>query len=231
VIRIPDLPEDWLLALSPFDGPDAWRGLKPQVEASYGSGEVHPPAHQLWTALELCPFESVRIVVLGQDPYHRPGQAHGLAFSVPTGVQPPPSLRSIFNELRSDTGLEPPKSGDLSGWAQQGILLLNTALTVRNGEPGSHADGRWNGLVDSILQALNAEERPIAFWLWGAQAQKRAAFLSNPGHLVLAASHPSPLGAYRGFFGSKPFSKTELWFKSQGLSAPDWSASQPTFEQ
>ena len=148
MIRIPDLPDDWLLALRPFDGPAAWHGLKPQAEASYGSGEVHPPAHQLWTALELCPFESVRIVVLGQDPYHRPGQAHGLAFSVPTWVQPPPSLRSIFKELRSDTGLEPPKSGDLSGWAQQGILLLNTALTVRNGEPGSHADGRWNVLVD-----------------------------------------------------------------------------------
>ncbi|MEY3102680.1 MAG: uracil-DNA glycosylase, partial [Bacteroidota bacterium] len=117
MLRIPDPPDDWLLALSRFDGEALWRNIKPQIEASYGSGEVLPPAHQLWTALELCPFESVRIVVLGQDPYHRAGQAHGLAFSVPTGIAPPPSLRSIFKELRSDTGLEPPKSGDLSGWA------------------------------------------------------------------------------------------------------------------
>ena len=200
------------------------------VADSYGRETVYPEVPHLWKAFELCPFDRVKVVVLGQDPYHGPGQAHGLAFSVPRGVAEPPSLRNIFKEFASDTGLTPPPSGDLTAWAREGVLLLNTSLTVRAGVAASHADGRWNSLVNRVLEVLNAEGRPLAFWLWGAHAQKRGAELSNPRHLVLRSAHPSPLGAYRGFWGSKPFSTTAEWFKTQGIDGPDWSAGNPTFE-
>ena len=200
------------------------------VADSYGRETLYPEVPHLWKAFELCPFDRVKVVVLGQDPYHGPGQAHGLAFSVPRGVAEPPSLRNIFKEFASDTGLTPPPSGDLTAWAREGVLLLNTSLTVRAGVAASHADGRWNSLVNRVLEVLNAEGRPLAFWLWGAHAQKRGAELSNPRHLVLRSAYPSPLGAYRGFWGSKPFSTTAEWFKTQGIDGPDWSAGNPTFD-
>lgn len=228
--RIPPLPTDWLHALR-LNSSATWMDeLFSRAAESYGSEVVYPPALDLWKAFELCPFDRVKVVVLGQDPYHGPGQAHGLAFSVSRGVAEPPSLRNIFKEFASDTGLTPPPSGDLTVWAREGVLLLNTSLTVRAGEPGSHADGRWDPLVNRVLEVLNAEGRPLAFWLWGAHAQKRGAVLNNPRHLVLRSAHPSPLGAYRGFWGSKPFSTTAEWFKTQGIDGPDWSAGNPTFE-
>jgi uracil-DNA glycosylase len=206
------------------------RELLARVQASYRDETVYPAAANLWSAFELCPFEHVKVVVLGQDPYHGPMQAHGLAFSVPSGVAEPPSLRNIFKEFASDTGLNPPPTGDLSAWAREGVLLLNTALTVRAGSAGSHADGRWDPFVNAVLDRLNTLDRPIVFWLWGAHAQKRGLALNNPRHLVLRSAHPSPLGAYRGFWGSKPFTQTSEWFKTRGIQGPDWSAALPTFE-
>ncbi|MFZ9756294.1 MAG: uracil-DNA glycosylase, partial [Bacteroidia bacterium] len=203
--RTPLLPDDWRRALD-LDSESGLLGEIYQTMAdSYRRETIYPKAEDVWKAFELCPFEEVRIVVLGQDPYHGFGQAHGLAFSVPKGLPEPPSLRNIFKEFVADTGFAPPPSGDLSNWARQGMLLLNTALTVRAGSPGSHADGRWDPFVNRVLEVLNGETRPIVFWLWGAHAQKRGDALSNPHHLVLRSAHPSPLGAYRGFWGSKPF--------------------------
>ena len=228
--RIPQLPDDWQLALNINPGSGWMCELYRCVADSYGRETVYPEVPHLWKAFELCPFDRVKVVVLGHDPYHGPGHAHGLAFSVPRGVAEPPSLRNIFKEFASDTGLTPPPSGDLTAWAREGVLLLNTSLTVRAVVAASHADGRWNSLVNRVLEVLNAEGRPLAFWLWGAHAQKRGAVLSNPRHLVLRSAHPSPLGAYRGFWGSKPFSTTAEWFKTQGIDGPDWSAVNPTFE-
>lgn len=228
--RISPLPADWLDALK-LDATATWMDeLCRRTAESYATETVYPAPENLWNAFEFCPFNRVNVVVLGQDPYHGPGQAHGLAFSVPRGVAEPPSLRNIFKEFASDTGLTPPPTGDLTAWAREGVLLLNTALTVRAGDPGSHADGRWDPLVNRVLEVLNAEARPLAFWLWGAHAQKRGAALNNPHHLVLRSAHPSPLGAYRGFWGSKPFSTTSEWFKTQGVPGPDWSAGNPTFD-
>lgn len=228
--RIPSLPDDWQLALN-INPSSGWMSeLYRCVADSYDREIVYPEVAHLWKAFELCPFERVKVVVLGQDPYHGPGQAHGLAFSVPRGVPEPPSLRNIFKEFASDTGLTPPPSGDLTAWAREGVLLLNTSLTVRAGIAASHADGRWDPFVHRVLEVLNAEGRPLAFWFWGAHAQKRGAVISNPRHLVLRSAHPSPLGAYRGFWGSKPFSTTAEWFKTQGIDGPDWSAGNPTFD-
>lgn len=228
--RIPELPNDWQLALNINPGSGWMSELYRSVADSYGRETVYPEVTHLWKAFELCPFDSVKVVVVGQDPYHGQGQAHGMAFSVPRGVAEPPSLRNIYKEFASDTGLTPPPTGDLSAWARQGVLLLNTSLTVRAGAAGSHADGRWDPFVNLVLRSLNAEARPVAFWLWGAHAQKRGAALNNPRHLVLRSAHPSPLGAYRGFWGSKPFSTTAEWFKTQGVDGPDWSAGNPTFD-
>ena len=226
---IPPFPSQWLEVLAPWGGNTALDAVLPGLLADSAREVIYPQPQDLWRALELCPPDAVKVVILGQDPYHGPGQAHGLAFSVPPGVAEPPSLRNLFKEFVADTGLAPPPTGDLSGWARQGVLLLNTSLSVRAGAPGSHADGRWDALVGCILGYLNSVDRPLAFWLWGAHAQRRGALLGNPAHLVLRSAHPSPLGAYRGFWGSKPFSATSDWFKSQGLKGPDWSADQPTF--
>jgi uracil-DNA glycosylase len=230
VNRIPPLPADWQHALQ-LDSTATWMDdICSRAADNYATEVVYPPSADLWNAFELCPFEKVRVVVLGQDPYHGPGQAHGLAFSVPRGVIEPPSLRNILKEFASDTGRTPPPTGDLTAWAREGVLLLNTSLTVRAGAAASHSDGRWDPFVHRVLEVLNTEARPIAFWLWGAHAHKRGSILNNPRHLVLRSAHPSPLGAYRGFWGSKPFSTTAEWFKTQGADGPNWSADLPTFD-
>ena len=227
---IPPFPAAWSAALAPWGGPQALGAALPALREAYRSEPTFPPASHVWRALECCPPDDVTVVILGQDPYHGPGQADGLAFSVPRGQAVPPSLRNVFKERWTDLGVAPPPHGDLTAWAQQGVLLLNTSLSVRAGCPGSHADGRWDALVSAILRYLDAQNRPIAFWLWGAHAQKCGRFLSNSHHLVIRSAHPSPLGAYRGFWGSKPFSKTSEWFKTQGATGPDWSADLPTFD-
>lgn len=184
---------------------------------------VYPPQGQELAAFALTPPEAVRVVILGQDPYHGEGQAMGLSFSVPKGTAYPPSLRNIFKELSADLGLTP-KHGDLSAWARQGVLLLNTVLTVESGKADSHATWGWQRLTDAALRATNELPQPIAFVLWGAQAQSKAALVrSDAPRLILTAPHPSPLSAYRGFFGSRPFSQVNAFLRAHGEKEIDWS--------
>ena len=169
---------------------------------------VYPDMYDIFNALKITDYNAVKAVILGQDPYHGPGQAHGLSFSVKEGVQPPPSLVNIFKEYNSDLGYPIPKSGDLTKWAENGVLLLNTVLTVRGGEAASHRGLGWEIFTDRIIELLNKREKPIVFILWGRFARYKKKLITNPNHFILEAAHPSPLSAYNGFFGSKPFSKT-----------------------
>ena len=217
---------------------DAWRPLlaeelkKPyfaalaeRVDAAYGTQAVFPLREELFTAFELTPPEAVRVVILGQDPYHEPGQAHGLAFSVRRGVKLPPSLRNIYQELESDLGISPAKDGDLSAWARQGVLLLNTVLTVESGKANSHKSFGWQRFTDAVVASIAQLPQPVGFVLWGAQAQKKAAVCkaSSYPRLVLEAPHPSPLSAYRGFFGSRPFSQLNAFLRAHDEQEIDWT--------
>ena len=168
-------------------------------------------------------FEDVRVVIIGQDPYHGPGQAHGLCFSVKKGVEIPPSLQNIYKELKSDIGIEPPHHGCLEDWAKQGVLMLNTALTVRAGQAASHRGHGWERFTDHVIEKLNGKQTPVVFLLWGRPAIEKAKIITNPIHLKLETPHPSPLSAYRGFFGCKHFSKTNELLKSKNISPIDWS--------
>ena len=198
--------------------------LMRQVEAEYETQKVYPPREKLFEALLQTPPEAVRVVILGQDPYHEPNQAHGLAFSVPEGVPFPPSLRNIFTELSDDLQLPPRRSGCLLPWAQQGVFLLNSVLTVREGMANSHKDYGWQDFTDAVVRALCGLPQPIAFVLWGAQAQKKAAIAANSPYprLVITSPHPSPLSAYRGFFGSKPFSRINAFLEENGERPIAW---------
>ena len=204
-----------------LESPD-WDKLCGRVERAYAETEVYPPREELFAALRLTPPERVRAVILGQDPYHEPGQAHGLAFSVRKGVKLPPSLRNIYKELESDLRIPPAADGDLTAWAEQGVLLLNTVLTVRAHQAFSHKGVGWETFTDAVIEAVNRENRPIVFLLWGAPAQKKAAMLNNPNHLILTAPHPSPLSVYRGFWGCGHFAKCNEFLKEQGQSPIDW---------
>lgn len=185
---------------------------------------VYPAAENIFAAFAACPAAGIRAVILGQDPYHGPGQAMGLAFSVPAGVPLPPSLRNIFRELEDDTGVQPPRSGDLTAWAERGVLLLNPVLTVEGGKANSHADWGWQAVTDAILAALSALPQPIACVLWGAHAQKKAPLLQSAApRLLLRAPHPSPLSSYRGFFGSRPFSQINAFLTAHGEPSIDWA--------
>lgn len=187
---------------------------------------MFPPRGQRLRALELTPLDSVKVVILGQDPYHGPGQAHGLSFSVPQGVRQPPSLVNIFKELQSDLGIAPPAHGNLEAWAQQGVLLLNNSLTVESGQAASHAGRGWDAITDAVVAAVAAREEPTVFILWGSHAQAKAARISElregSRHLILRSPHPSPLSSHRGFFGSRPFSKANAFLEEHGRGAIDW---------
>ena len=183
---------------------------------------VFPPEPDVYAALKLTPLESVRVVILGQDPYHGPRQAHGLCFSVQRGVTVPPSLRNIFQELRDDLGITPPQHGNLEHWAKQGVLLLNATLTVRAGEAGSHQKRGWETFTDRIIELLGAEARPLVFVLWGAYARSKKRLIDTR-HTVIESAHPSPLSAHNGFFGSKPFSRINEALTSFGTESIDWS--------
>ena len=198
--------------------------LLQRVGAARAAGTVYPPEERTFFALTATPPERVRAVILGQDPYHEPGQAMGLAFSVPQGERLPPSLRNIFTELHTDLGLPQPSGGDLTPWAERGVLLLNTVLTVGRGAANSHAAWGWQRFTDAVLAAMAALPQPVAFVLWGGHAQKKAAIAADSPHprLVLQAPHPSPLSAYRGFFGSRPFSKINAFLEASGSRAIDW---------
>ena len=185
--------------------------------------QIYPRASEWFRALDLTPIEQVRVVILGQDPYHGPGQAHGLCFSVRDGIRPPPSLVNIYKELESDLGIKPRRHGFLEHWAKQGVLLLNSVLTVEMGQAASHRERGWERFTDRIVHEVNAKDEPLVFMLWGSYAQKKAAFVDTSKHLVLKAAHPSPLSAHSGFFGCSHFSKANAFLESRGLPPIDWA--------
>ena len=199
-----------------------WRTLAERVDAAYAASTVYPPREALFAAFRLTPPEAVRAVILGQDPYHEPGQANGLAFSVRPGVKLPPSLRNIFAELQTDCGITPPDSGDLTAWAGQGVFLLNSSLSVEAGQAASHQGFGWQTFTDAVVRALVTEREHLVFILWGSYAQKKGAFIDRNRHCVICSAHPSPLSAYRGFFGSKPFSKANAYLASNGIEPIKW---------
>ena len=218
------LPDAWLPLLENEQNQDYWPALCSRVDAAYASCEVYPPQSDLFSALSLTPPEQVRVIILGQDPYHEPNQAHGLAFSVREGVKLPPSLVNIYKELASDLGIPPKAHGCLTGWAEQGVLLLNTVLTVERGAANSHKSWGWQSFTDAVIAATASLPQPIACVLWGSQAQKKAPLLrSVHPRLILESPHPSPLSSYRGFFGSRPFSQINNFLQSHGESPIDWS--------
>jgi len=220
------VPESWRAALEPVLATPQLRALGGWLRAEEAAGKViFPPRGSRLTALELTPLDAVRVVILGQDPYHGAGQAHGLAFSVQPGVRVPPSLVNIYKELQTDLGIPPARHGHLDAWARQGVLLLNNALTVEQALPGSHQNRGWEALTDAAVAAVAARSEPCVFLLWGSHAQKKAARipgLTTGPHLVLKAPHPSPLSAYAGFFGSRPFSQTNTFLAAHGRGEIDW---------
>jgi uracil-DNA glycosylase len=219
------LPDCWQAAIGEeFDAP-YMRALAVFLAAERDAGKrVFPESALTFAALRRTPLNEVRAVILGQDPYHRPGQAMGLSFSVPRGIALPPSLRNIYKELTADIGVTAPAHGCLTTWADRGVLLLNTSLSVEEGKAGSHARAGWQRFTDRVIAAVNAQDRPVAFILWGNHAGKKAAMLDGARHLVHRSEHPSPLAAYRGFFGSRPFSKTNAFLEAQGAGTGiDWT--------
>ncbi|MEE4153422.1 MAG: uracil-DNA glycosylase [Erythrobacter sp.] len=222
------IPESWRGALEPVLHSLEARRLGGWLCAEEKAGKaIYPPRGERLAALALTPLEAVRVVILGQDPYHGPGQANGLAFSVQKGVRPPPSLVNIFKELESDLGVARPANGDLAKWARQGVLLLNNTLTVEAGQAGSHAGRGWDAITDACIAAVAEREEPCVFILWGSHARKKAGRVRALGagahHLVLASPHPSPLSAHGGFFGSRPFSRANAFLEAHGLGGIDWS--------
>ena len=193
------------------------------VKEEYKVGTIYPPGRLIFNAFNLCPFENVKAVIIGQDPYHGPGQAHGLCFSVMDGVDFPPSLINIFKEIETDLGLRRPVSGNLGRWAEQGVLLMNATLTVRAHQAGSHQKRGWEQFTDSAISVLNNEKKNLVFFLWGAYAQKKGESIDTTKHLVLESVHPSPLSASRGFFGNKHFSRCNNYLKENGIEPIDWS--------
>ena len=217
------LPKDWSQVLKETLESPTFRKLERFVDAERRAHTVYPSEEDLFSAFRLTPFERVRVLLLGQDPYHGPGQAHGLAFSVQPGVPPPPSLVNIFKELKSDLGLPLPADGSLVPWAEQGVLLLNAVLTVRDGEPNSHARHGWEEFTDTVIQAVSAKPEPVVFLLWGGYARKKRKLIDAKRHVIIESAHPSPLSASAGFFGSKPFSKINEALVAHGQSPIDWS--------
>jgi len=216
------ISNDWLEPLSPEFKKPYYKNLYESVKKEYSSHVVYPPADDIFNAFDFTPLSEVKVVIIGQDPYHEPGQAHGLCFSVKPGVKTPPSLVNIYKELNDDLGCYIPNNGYLEKWARQGVLMLNNVLTVRAHEANSHKDLGWEQFTDAAIDVLNKQDRPIVFLLWGSPAARKCAKLNNPNHLILKAPHPSPLSAYRGFFGCKHFSKANEFLKSKGLAPIDW---------
>lgn len=216
------IEESWEKVLQPdFDKP-YFKELTDFVRSEYAATTIYPPASLIFNAFNLCPFSKVKVVIIGQDPYHGPGQAHGLCFSVNDGVQFPPSLQNIFKEIKSDLDIPIPTSGNLTRWAEQGVLLLNATLTVRAHSAGSHQKKGWETFTDSVIRILAEQKENLVFILWGAYAQKKGAFIDNNRHLILSSAHPSPLSAYNGFFGNHHFSLTNKWLTEHNLKAIDW---------
>jgi uracil-DNA glycosylase len=218
-----NIEKSWQLRLEPEFKKEYMVKLQWFLQQEIESGKtIFPNGDQFFAAFDFTPFENVKVVILGQDPYHGPNQAHGLCFSVQEGVNFPPSLQNIFKELKSDLGVQTPQSGCLDAWAKQGVLLLNSVLTVEQNKAASHSKKGWELFTDAVIHSLNAERENLVFVLWGTYAQKKGAFIDRNKHLVIESPHPSPLSSYRGFFGSKPFSKINTYLKSHGKDSIDW---------
>ena len=216
------IANNWLEALKPEFKKEYYSKLFDFVKDEYEHHVIYPPSDDIFNALHLTDIDDVKVLILGQDPYINPNQAHGLCFSVQPGNDAPPSLKNIYEELKNDLGCYIPNNGYLEKWARQGVLLLNTVLTVRAGASNSHQNKGWEQFTDAIIKRVNEIDRPIVYMLWGNPAQKKISMLNNPKHLILKAPHPSPLSAYRGFFGCKHFSKANEFLKSNGIEPIDW---------
>lgn len=220
---MPPITNDWAEYLKPEYKKEYYKKLYAKVNEEYGSGAtIYPPSDDIFNAFHLTPLNEVKCVIIGQDPYHNVNQAHGLCFSVRPEVEIPPSLVNIYKELQDDLGCEIPNNGYLIKWAKQGVLMLNSVLTVRAHQANSHQGIGWEQFTDAVMDILNEQDRPIVFLLWGRPAQNKAARLNNPNHLILKAPHPSPLSAYRGFFGCKHFSQANAYLQEKGLTPIDW---------
>ena len=218
----PRINNSWQAILSPEFEKPYFKALQNFLQTEYATQTIYPRKENIFAALEYTPYEEVKVVILGQDPYHGANQAQGLSFSVQPGVKIPPSLRNIYKELEDDLGLSPVEHGSLIAWAEQGVLLLNTVLTVREGQANSHRQQGWEQLTDTIIKRLNEREEPVIFILWGKPAQQKIKMIDTAKHIIIQSVHPSPLSAYRGFFGSAPFSKTNEALIQLGKSPIDW---------
>lgn len=217
-----ELGHDWDCLLYNLFHSDRYRAIREFLKKEYATQTVYPSMYDIYNAFKLTPYSEVKVVILGQDPYHEPGQAHGLAFSVKKGNKLPPSLVNIYKELEYDLMIPPAKTGDLTKWAKQGVLLLNTTLTVRRGMPNSHKDCGWTWFTDEVIKILNLRDRPIVFILWGSNARSKKPLIYSPKHLVIESAHPSPLSCHNGFFGSQPFSRANDFLEKSGQTPIDW---------
>ncbi len=216
------IEESWQNVLQDEFEKPYFKNLVAFVKDEYNSQKVYPPGNQIFNAFKMCPFDEVKVVILGQDPYHGPNQANGLSFSVSDGMRTPPSLLNIFKEIKSDLGKDLPSSGNLERWAQQGVLLLNATLTVRASQAGSHQKKGWEEFTDAVVQKVNDLKENVVFMLWGAYAQKKGAFIDTNKHCVLQSAHPSPFAADRGFFGNRHFSKANAYLQQHGKEPINW---------
>lgn len=222
-VAMVSLGNDWDGILANEFTKEYYLSLREYLKAEYFTKKIYPPMSDIFNALRHTSYADTKVVILGQDPYHGAGQAHGLCFSVLPGVPHPPSLRNIFKELRDELGILPPESGELTGWAREGVLLLNTTLTVREGAPQSHKGHGWETLTDRIISCVNEKESPVVFMLWGGNARAKKLLITNPSHLILECAHPSPLSAYNGFFGCGHFKTANAFLKEKGLKEIDWA--------
>ena len=216
------IEQSWKAILEEELAKEYYKTLIGKIKKMYRAKNVYPEPENIFRSFELCPFEDVQVVILGQDPYHGPGQAHGLSFSVPGGTKIPPSLRNIYKELLSDVNKPIPESGNLEYWAQQGVLLLNATLTVEKSKPGSHQGLGWETFTDSVIRKISTEKEYVVFLLWGKYAQAKEALIDSEKHLILKASHPSPFSAHKGFLGCKHFSQTNEYLKNHSLKVVEW---------
>ena len=214
---------DWDEVLKIIWNSNGFKKFYNNIMEEYNTKTIYPPKNYIFNALKLTSFKDTKVVIVGQDPYHAEHQAHGLSFSVQKGVKLPPSLQNIYKELETDLGIKPRVDGDLTNWAKQGVLLLNAVLTVEKGHAGSHRNMGWELLTDYIIKVLNTKDTPVVFILWGNFAKEKAKLITNPMHYIIMSPHPSPLSAYSGFFGSRPFSKANNYLTTHGLTPIDWS--------
>lgn len=219
-----NLGNDWDEILKDEFQKEYYLNIRKFLKSEYSQRTIFPSMYDIFNALRYTSFNDTKVVILGQDPYHEVGQAHGLSFSVKRGIKIPPSLVNIYKELNTDVGMQIPNHGELTSWAKQGVLLLNATLTVRESQANSHKDIGWAIFTDEIIKKLNFSKNPIVFILWGANARSKKKHITNPNHLVIESAHPSPLSAYNGFFGSKPFSKTNDFLVSKGLTPINWNS-------